>query len=188
MTARTSSRVRTMGRRFGRLARTTSSSQGSSWCRTWRYRKRRALSAWFWVGGGDLALDGQGAEEARDLGSAHLGGMALAVKEDVAADPPDVRLLGAATAVAQADGFPYALEQPRGTRTDRAGLPHDTRRNRSLRVPDADAGLESHRAGRIVGSGGGRKMSPKRYRMEMPELSPIRVLRQPIGHRVLKSL
>jgi hypothetical protein len=33
---RTSSRVRTMGRRFGRLARTTSSSQGTSWCRTWR--------------------------------------------------------------------------------------------------------------------------------------------------------
>jgi len=37
-------------------------------------------------GGGDLALDGEGAEEARDRGGAHVGGMALAVEEDVAAD------------------------------------------------------------------------------------------------------
>jgi hypothetical protein len=33
-------------------------------------------------GGGNLALDGEGAEEARDLGGAHLGGMALVVEED----------------------------------------------------------------------------------------------------------
>jgi hypothetical protein len=47
-------------------------------------------------------LDGQGAEEPRDLGRTHLGGMALAVKEDVPADPADGGLLGAATAVAKA--------------------------------------------------------------------------------------
>ena len=34
-------------------------------------------------GRGHLALDGQGSEEARDLGGAHLRGMALAVEEDV---------------------------------------------------------------------------------------------------------
>jgi len=45
--------------------------------------------------GGYPTFDGQGAEKACDFRRAHLGGMALAVEEDVAADPPDVGLLGA---------------------------------------------------------------------------------------------
>jgi hypothetical protein len=48
-TARVSSRVRTTGRYWGRLARTTSSSHGRSTPSTSRYRKSNALSAWFWV-------------------------------------------------------------------------------------------------------------------------------------------
>ncbi len=39
--------------------------------------------------GSHPTLDGQGTEKVSDFGRAHLGGMALAVEEDVAADPPD---------------------------------------------------------------------------------------------------
>ncbi len=53
-------------------------------------------------GRGDIAVDGQIAQEARDLGGAHLGRMALAVEDDVAPDPSDVGLLRAEAAVAGA--------------------------------------------------------------------------------------
>ena len=59
---------------------------------------------------GNPTLDRQGAEKASDLGRAHLGGMALAVEEDVATDPPDVGFLGAPTAVAKA--VRYGLQKP----------------------------------------------------------------------------
>ena len=72
--------------------------------------------------GGDPALDRQGAQKPRDLSGTHLGGMALAVEEDVAADPADVRLLGAATAVAKADGLAHAVEKPWRTG---AGFAHE---------------------------------------------------------------
>ena len=48
-TAATSSTVSTTGMRVGRLARTTSSSQGRSRPSTSLYRNSSALRAWFWV-------------------------------------------------------------------------------------------------------------------------------------------
>jgi hypothetical protein len=62
-------------------------------------------------GGGDLALHGEGRQERGDFGGAHLGRVALAVEEDVALDPVDVRLLGAAAVVADADGLAHAVEK-----------------------------------------------------------------------------
>ena len=63
--------------------------------------------------------------------------------------------------LAQTDGFSYAVEQPWRARTDRAGFPHETRRNQCSRAPHPYAGLESHGAGRIVPGGGKRKTSGK---------------------------
>jgi hypothetical protein len=114
-------------------------------------------------GGGNLALDGEGAEEARDLGGAHLGGMALVVDEDAPADPSDVSLLGAATAVAKAVGLPHAVEEPGWAPVDRAGFPHDERRVRRSGVSHADVGLESHSARRIGPRRGRRKTSSNGY-------------------------
>jgi hypothetical protein len=73
--------------------------------------------------GCNFALDGQRTQEARDLRSAHLEGMTLAVEENVAPDPPDVGLLGAATPVAKPDGFPNAVNQFRRPRPGRARFP-----------------------------------------------------------------
>src|SRR5262249_57636561 len=58
-----------------------------------------------------LALDREEAEKLRDFWRPHLGGMALAVKQDVPADPSDVGLLGAAAAVAQPIGLAHAIQQ-----------------------------------------------------------------------------
>src|SRR5262245_866562 len=63
-----------------------------------------------------LSLDGERAEKLRDLRRPHLGGMALAVKQDVAADPRDVGFLGAATAVAQSVRLTHAIQEPRRAR------------------------------------------------------------------------
>jgi hypothetical protein len=49
-------------------------------------------------GGRDLVVNGERRQERGDLGGAQLGGVALAVEEDVALDPVDVRLLGSAAA------------------------------------------------------------------------------------------
>jgi len=108
-------------------------------------------------GGRDFALDGQGTEEARDLGGAHVGGMALAVEEDVPADPSDVRLLGAAAAVAEAVGFADAVEELGRAGRGRAGLRHDEGRVRRSGIPHALVGLERHSARRIVPGGSRRK-------------------------------
>jgi hypothetical protein len=64
-------------------------------------------------GGGDIRLDSQRAEERGDLEGPHLGGMALAVEQDVAANPRDVSLFGAATVMSGPDGLAHAVEQPR---------------------------------------------------------------------------
>jgi len=60
-----------------------------------------------------LFLDGQVAQELRDLDRAHLRGMAFAVEEDVAADPGDIGLLGAPTVVPGPDGFSDPVEESR---------------------------------------------------------------------------
>src|SRR5262245_4271291 len=71
------------------------------------------------------ALDGERAEEARHLWSAELGGMALAVKEDVAPDPGDAGFLGAATVMPDPERRAHPIEQA-GLR--RGGLAHEGRR------------------------------------------------------------
>jgi hypothetical protein len=67
-------------------------------------------------GSGDVLLDGEPTEELRDLSGAHLGRMALVVEQDVAADPRDVGLLGAAAAVACAERIADPVEQARRAR------------------------------------------------------------------------
>ena len=75
-------------------------------------------------GRGDLPLDCEGAQEARDFGRPHVGGVALVVEEDVAADPRDVGLLGAAAVMSGADGYADAVEQSWLGRTGRVGFAH----------------------------------------------------------------
>ena len=70
----------------------------------------------------DLPIDGQRRQKVRELRRSHLGRMALAVEEDVAADPGDIRLLGATAIVPDADGLADAVEQARLGRVGRAGL------------------------------------------------------------------
>ena len=64
MSARTSSRVRTTGKRTGRLARTMPPSQGRSTASTSRSRNRSALSAWFCV---EAATSASVASEVRNV-------------------------------------------------------------------------------------------------------------------------
>jgi L-alanine-DL-glutamate epimerase-like enolase superfamily enzyme len=112
MTDRTSARVRTVGRRPGRLARMTvavekeEGREGLGLCR-----------------GAHGAFDGEMRDEGVDLGLAHLARMALVVKEDEAADPGDVRLLGPQAVVAGADRHADSVEQARlaGRRVRRRG-------------------------------------------------------------------
>jgi len=61
--------------------------------------------------GGHLTLDRKRGQKARDLLCAHLTRMALAVKQDVPADPGDVRLLGAAAVVAGPERLANAIEE-----------------------------------------------------------------------------
>ena len=60
-----------------------------------------------------MPLDGEHAQKAGDVRAAQLAGMSLAVEEDVATDPGDVRLFRAAAIVPDAKGLADAIEQPR---------------------------------------------------------------------------
>ena len=73
-------------------------------------------------GRGDLPLDGEGAQEAGDFGRPHVGGVALVVEENVATDPRDVGLLGAAAVMSGADGCADAVEQSRLGHAGRVGF------------------------------------------------------------------
>jgi len=114
--------VRTTGNRCGRLARTIPSSQGRFYLQHFSVEEQKRTEGLVLGRGGDLPVDGQGAEEARDLGRRHLRGMALVVEEDVAPDPRDIRVLGAATVVTSAKSAADAIEQARLRRTGRTGL------------------------------------------------------------------
>jgi hypothetical protein len=81
----------------------------------------------------------------RDLWGAHLGRMPLAVEENVAADPSDVGLLGAATAVAEPIGLADLVEQPGRAQSGRAGFPRDEKGARPTGIGRVLAGLERHR-------------------------------------------
>ena len=91
-----------------------------------------------------MALDRQGGEEARDLGRAHRGRVALAVEEDVATDPRDVDLLGAAAEIAGAEGGADPVEQAglgRRRRTGFTGEPPAPCTAGYGRIPKGGAGL-----------------------------------------------
>jgi hypothetical protein len=60
-------------------------------------------------GGRHLPINGQPAQEARDLRRPHLGGMTLAMEEGVAPDPGDVGLLRSAAVVATPECRPDAV-------------------------------------------------------------------------------
>src|SRR5439155_2689779 len=95
-------------------------------------------------GGGHVALDRQGGEEARDLGRAHRGRVALAVEEDVAMDPRDVDLLGAAAPMASAEGGAYPVEQAglgRRRRASFTGEPPAPCTTGDGRIPKGGVGL-----------------------------------------------
>jgi hypothetical protein len=58
-----------------------------------------------------VVVDRQGAQEGRELGRAHVGGVALAVEKNVAADPRDVGVLGPPAVVAKAEGEANSIQQ-----------------------------------------------------------------------------
>jgi hypothetical protein len=62
---------------------------------------------------GEGPSDAFTSEELGDLRRAHVDWMSLAVEEDVSTDPRDVRLLGAATVVAGAQGSANTVEETR---------------------------------------------------------------------------
>ena len=70
-------------------------------------------------GGADVLVDGEKRQKPRDFGDAHLGRMRLAVEKNVAADPMDVRLLGAAAVMTGADRVTNPIEQPGRSRVHR---------------------------------------------------------------------
>ena len=89
--------------------------------------------------GADVAREREVREVAGHRAGAELVGVPLAVEQDVAADPGEVRLLGAAAEVPRADRQAHALEEPRGPGGDpgrprRRALAHSL-----LPVSQADA-------------------------------------------------
>jgi len=64
-------------------------------------------------GGRHLSPDGERRQELRHLSRSHLGGMALAVKQNVPADPREVRFFRATAVVACAYGVAHTVEESR---------------------------------------------------------------------------
>ena len=62
---------------------------------------------------GNAAVDRQMSQKAFDFGRLHLPGVAFAVKEDKAADPLDVSVLGADAVMLEPDAIPHLVQQTR---------------------------------------------------------------------------
>jgi len=62
-------------------------------------------------GSRDMLLCGEVREKSLDFRGAHFGGVALAVKEDEAAHPLDIGLLGAVGIVPSAKGLTHLVEE-----------------------------------------------------------------------------
>ncbi|MBI2187338.1 MAG: hypothetical protein HYU37_09520 [Acidobacteria bacterium] len=62
-------------------------------------------------GGADVLVDREKRQKPRDFRDAHLGGMCLAMEEDVAADPVDVGLFGPPAVMAGTNRLAHAVEQ-----------------------------------------------------------------------------
>jgi len=91
-----------------------------------------------------VALDGERAEELRDLRCAHLGRMTLAMEEDEPADPRQIGTLGAPAEMPDARGFPDAVEKSRRARRGWVGLAHPPHGAGRAGIPDPGARPRSH--------------------------------------------
>jgi hypothetical protein len=67
-------------------------------------------------GRGDIAADGEVAEEGAQVIGAQLAGMALAMEEDVTANPLQIGLLGSDAVVLDTDDVAHLIEQATATR------------------------------------------------------------------------
>jgi hypothetical protein len=71
---------------------------------------------------GDIAADGEVSEERAEMLRAELAGMTFAMKEDVAANPVQIGLLGANAVVLDTDDVAHLIEQAAATRR-KASMP-----------------------------------------------------------------
>lgn len=101
-----SERVRTTGSRAGRRACTRSSSHPSSIFNTLRYRKRIALSAWFWV------------DALTFRSTARWDRKAHPVESHIAANPPDVGALRSPAVAVDANGRTHLIDEEWRLRRD----------------------------------------------------------------------
>ena len=111
-TARASSRVNTTGSLTGFLARSTPSSQPSSFFSTCTVQEHDGVQRLVLSRGGHLALHGQMGQKRLHLGRPHLRRMPLPVEQDEPSDPIDVGLLGADAVVQPPDDAADLIEQP----------------------------------------------------------------------------
>lgn len=68
------------------------------------------------------SFDRQRRQESRRLGGPHLGWVALAVKQDVAAEPPYIRLLGPVAVVPDPERLADGVEKPQSLRRRRTAF------------------------------------------------------------------
>ncbi len=102
-------RVRTVGRRSGRLAR--SKEDGFDFLlEDFAVEEEDGAEGLILCGCGDVAFSGEVGEEGADFGCAHLG-VLFAMEEDVAANPVDVGFFGAVGVVFGAEGVGELVEQ-----------------------------------------------------------------------------
>ncbi len=83
-------------------------------------------------GGSYSVTNGERRQEGRDFRRAHLGRMALAMEEDVALDPVDVRLFGPTAVVACTNRVTDPVEELRLWRLRRPGFAKEGRGRRAL--------------------------------------------------------
>ncbi len=146
MRRRTSARVRTVGKSSGPLGTDDGSRGGEVLLEDVAVEKHEGRERLGLGRGADGALDGEMRDEGVDLGLGHLEGMALVVKEDVAADPADVGLLGAQAVVAGADRLAHAVEQARLAGLRR--LPGERPRRRHLHKSCREGGRRRNQPAR----------------------------------------
>ncbi len=112
-TASTSSRVSTTGSRFGLRARTTPSIRSSRLYQHMFVKKQQRCQSLVLRGRGHVFFDRQVGQEAVHVAFGQLARMRAGVKQDEAANPVDVSLLGAVAVMPGAQGFYHTVVEPR---------------------------------------------------------------------------